>query len=189
MDNTNTRVIALGHTAQIHAHRDSDDRAITRTATHLYQWLIGPAHLHLHVGPIRDADGQIITQPKGQPVQLRITDSEGRPYECDLTVSVYDAVGNEISDDPNVTTDDLTWALDSGDGVVSLAVSGDTRTCTVTATSLGSAVVRVTLGDLSGTVAFDVIPGDAASLTIVETEPRTRPDAEPAPEPTPEPGV
>ena len=189
MDNTNARVAALGYAAQIHSSCGTDGQIITRDATRYYQWLVGPAHLHLHIGAVRDADGQIITQPKGQPVQLRITDSEGRPYECDLTVSVYDAVGNEISDDPNVTTDDLTWALDSGDGVVSLAVSGDTRTCTVTATSLGSAVVRVTLGDLSGTLSFDVIPGDAASLTIVETEPRTRPDAEPAPEPTPEPGV
>lgn len=110
-------------------------------------------------------------------MQLRITDATGRPYHADLSVGVFDAIGDPIGDDPNTTTDDLTWSLDSGDGVVTLTVSADTRTCTVTAGSLGSAVVRVTLGDLTGTVAVDVIAGDAAELRITEGEPTSEPVA------------
>lgn len=154
------------------------------TATSIWRWLTGPAHLRITIGPTRDHDGHPDPHPDnngGQPVQLRITDQTGRPYQADLTVQVYDAVGNEITDDPGTMADDLTWTLDSGDGIVTLDVSPDTRTCTVTATALGSAVVRVTLAELTGTVAVDVIPGDAASLQITEGEPRPRPDTEPEP--------
>jgi hypothetical protein len=163
------------------------DRELRATATAIYDWLTGPAHLFVTIGPVLDEDGNPDPHPDnngGQPVQLRITDPSGRPYHADLSVAVFDAVGNEITDDPGTTTDDLAWTLDSGDGVVSTAVSIDTRTCTVTAASIGSGVVRVSLGELTGTVAVDVIAGDAAELRITEGEPTSE---QPAPEP--EPGV
>lgn len=189
-DMTDTRRIAMAHAVTLHTNRFSShspaiaNQMLRTTATRIYDWLTGPTHLKITIGPAVDRDGHPDPHPDnngGQPVQLRITDTQGHPYQADLTVQVYDAVGNEITDDPGTMADDLTWTLDSGDGIVTLDVSPDTRTCTVTATALGSAVVRVTLAELTGTVAVDVIPGDAASLQITEGEPRPRPDTEPEP--------
>lgn len=191
-DLTSNRQLALQVAADLHRQQfairidrgdlDGANLGVRSTATALYHWLIGPALLHVHVGPVRNGAGQIIpTITKGNAVQLRIADPQGRPYECDLTVTVRDALGNEITDDPSTPSDDLTWTLDSGEGVVDLAISADTRMCTVTAAQIGSAVVRVALGELTGTVAVDVIAGDAAELAIVEGTPRPRPDTEPEP--------
>lgn len=192
-DLTDTRRLAMAHAVALHSfHTFADapdvtvaNRALRKTATSIFDWLGGPASMRITIGPVLDADGQPDTHndPGGQPVQLRITDATGRPYHADLSVQVFDAVGNEITDDPGTTTDDLTWTLDSGDGIVTTAVSGDTRTCTVTAAALGSAVVRVALGELTGTVAVDVIPGDAAELRITEGTPEPTPDTEPEPLP------
>lgn len=190
-DLTETRRLAMHHAVTLHSDGfdtytvNEANRALRATATAIYDWLIGPAHIHILIGPVTDQDGNPDPHPDndgGQPVQLRVTDPTGRPYRADLSVTVHDAVGNEITDDPGTSTDDLTWSLDSGDGVVSTAISTDTRTCTVTAAALGSAVVRVQLAELTGTVAVDVIPGDAAELRITEGTPEPTPDVEPFPE-------
>lgn len=179
-DLTHERELALGHAVALHEGRvlaaDEAGRVVRLTATALYDWLVGPASLQIIIGPVRDADGQPITTNGRNPVQLRITDPQGRPYEVDFTVIVRDAVGNEITDDPGTTTDDITWSLDSGEDVIDTVVTADTRMLTATAAAIGSSVVRVSLGELTGTVAVDVIPGDAAELAIVEGTPRPRPE-------------
>lgn len=184
-DVNENRRLALQLAAELHRQQfairidrgdlDGANIGVRSTATSLYRWLIGPAFLTLRVGPVRDADGT--THPtirKGGAVQLHIADTQGRPYEVDLTVEVRDALGNPITDDPAITTDDLIWTFDSGEGVVTTVVSPDTRTCTARSAQLGSAVLRVGLGEseLSATDAIDVIPGDAAAITIVEGTPR-----------------
>lgn len=185
-DLTHERELALAHAVALHEGRvlagDEAGKLVRLTAADLFDWLIGPASLQIIIGPVRDADGQPLSDTNERnPVQLRITDQQGRPYEVDFTVIVRDAVGNVITDDPGTTTDDITWSLDSGEGVIGTTISGDTRMLTGTAAAIGSSVVRVSLGELTGTVAVDVIPGDAAELVISEGTPRPRPETEPEP--------
>ena len=90
--------------------------------------------------------------------------------KVDLSVAVASAKGSPISDDPATTTDDLTWSTDD-DTVASLEISADTRTCTVRAGVVGSTVVAVAFGELVATLAVDVVPGDAALVTISEGTP------------------
>lgn len=169
---------------------DADLRLLT-TAERIWRWLSGPAYILLHVGPVTDQEtGEIqTTNPGGNPMQLR--DNQ----QVDLSVTLASAKGNEIPDDPNATTDDLVWSVENGTDVVDLVTSGDSRTATVRALDLGSAVVRVTVPGtepaLFATLAVDVIPGPAALVTIQAGEPTEQPTDEPAPgepgtEPTPE---
>jgi len=83
-----------------------------------------------------------------------------------LSVDVSDAKGAPIPDQAG-SDDNVGWSVDDGD-VATLQVSEDSRQCTVVAGNVGSAVVTVTLGDLSATLAVDVIPGTAARLVINE---------------------
>lgn len=153
--------------------QDSANLALRSTATSLFHWLTGPAFLSLHVGPVRDADGNETTPiRKGDTVQLHLADALGRPYEVDLTVELTDAFGNPIPPDDTTTGDDLTWSFDSGEGVVTTAISTDTRTLTARTASLGSAVIRVGIGELTATDAIDVAPGDVALIKISEGTPR-----------------
>ncbi|MGH9290827.1 MAG: hypothetical protein ACRD0V_21445 [Acidimicrobiales bacterium] len=97
-------------------------------------------------------------------MQLRETD------QVDLTVTVVSAKGTAIPDRPEDTTDDLSWTT-GDESVARLVVSPDTRVCTVVAGAVGSTVVTVAFRELSATLAVDVIPGDAAVLTIGEGGP------------------
>lgn len=100
-----------------------------------------------------------------------------------LTVAVTDAKGVPIADDPLNTADNLTWAFDNGE-VATLQISDDTRSATVVAGLPGSGTGTVTLGELSATFAVDVVPGDAALVSISEGTPEKQP-TNPAPtEPT-----
>jgi hypothetical protein len=156
----------------VELHRDdfsnfSDpDQALTETATAIYDWLTGPVRLYLHIGPVTDqASGQPTGQTYGgSPMQLRETD------QVDLTVTVTSTKGTSIPDRPEDPTDDLTWTV-ADESVARLSISPDTRTCTVVAGTVGSTVVTVGLRELSATLAVDVIPGDAAVLTIGEGSP------------------
>lgn len=95
-----------------------------------------------------------------------------------LSVSVADAKGAAISDDPSTTTDDLQWSV-ADQGVATLQVSADTRSCTVVAGTVGSTVVTIQLGSLSATEAIDVVPGSAALITISEGTPEPQSSATP----------
>lgn len=87
-----------------------------------------------------------------------------------LSVTVADAKGASIPDDSSITTDDLSWTVDN-ETVATLQVSADTRTCTVVAGLPGSAVVTISVGELSATEAIDVVAGNAALITITEGTP------------------
>lgn len=194
-DTSEQRTLALGVTAKLYqAQFDEADPvglgaltgAFIATASAVHRFLVGPAALFLTIGPIlkqgtREPTGR---EPGGSPMQLR--DNE----EVDLFVSVASAKGNEIADQPG-TQDDLQWSIEGSeggnDGVIELEVSADTRTCTVRALDLGSSVVRVELGELFATVAVDVIPGEAAVVSVSTGTPRkqTPEGGEPEPEPAP----
>jgi hypothetical protein len=160
------RLQALEFSVALHTARfkggDSADSSVRRTASVLFNWLTGPVALLLKIGPVVD---QITGRPGkptagGSMTQLRDTE------QFTLSVDVTDAKGASISDQEGAG-DDVTWTVDNGD-VATLQVSGDSRSCTVVAGTVGSAVVTVGLGELFATLAIDVIPGDAAVLTISE---------------------
>lgn len=160
------------------------DRFLLATATKVWRWLSGPAYLVIVPGPVRDrATGEIDpTNPRGNHMS-QIKDGQ----ELDLEVYLASKAGNEIGDQPG-DADNLVWQVESGEDVVELEVSEDTRTATIRARGpVGSAVVRLTVPDteptLTATYAVDVVPGPAATLEIRAGEPR---DQEPAGEPTPE---
>ena len=99
---------------------------------------------------------------------MQIRDTE----KVDFTVVEADVKGADVPDDPNSTLDDLTWTIDN-DSVASLQVSGDTRTCTAIGGTPGSAVITVATGSgLSATVALDVVPSDAVTLTVTAGAPQ-----------------
>lgn len=152
------------------------NKALRSTASAIFTWLIGPAIMFLTVGPVVSQDtGLPVANPLGgNPMQLR--DNE----QVDLTVTLASARGNVIGDQPG-TEDDLVWTVSGDQGVVTLDVSADTRTATVKATgTLGSTIVRVEIGELFATEAFDVVAGDAALITITAGEPIEQPEPTPA---------
>jgi hypothetical protein len=169
-DVTNERELALSYAVSLSTERFTGGPQATTellgTATSIFNWLIGPVALYITIGPIRDqATGEIAqTTVGGNKVQLR--DSQ----KVDLTVSAVDAKGAPVPDDPGTTTDDLLWSI-GDESVATLDVSDDTRTCTVIAGMPGSSVVTVALGELSATLAVDVVPGNVALLTINEGTP------------------
>lgn len=190
-DTSSDRTLALACTAKLYQAQfdesEPDDLAsLTGTflasASAIYRWLVGPAALFLTIGPIlkqgtREPTGR---EPGGSPMQLR--DNE----EVDLFVSVASAKGNEIADQPG-TQDDLAWSVEGSEGVVEIETSEDTRTCTVRALDVGSAVVRVQLGELFATEAVDVVPGEVALVSISAGTPRKQQSE--GGEPEPEPGA
>lgn len=173
-DTSEERQLALAYAARLMQAKFDESDTIATTggeflalASAIHGWLVGPAALFLTIGPIlkqgtREPTGR---EPGGSPMQLR--DNE----ENDLTVVVASAKGNEIPDQAG-TQDDLSWTVEGDEGVVELVVSEDTRTCTVRAVDIGSSVVKVEIGEVSATVAVDVIPGEAARVTVTEGTPR-----------------
>lgn len=153
---------------------DALDRALRRTAEAMFRWLTGPAFLVVETGPVLDQEtGEPVPDPlphKADPnggKRMQLRDSQQVTY----TVTVASARGNVISDQPG-TQDDLTWTLEGDDGVLELTVSEDTRSATVRALGpVGSATLRVEIGELFATEAIDVVPGTAALVTLSAGEP------------------
>lgn len=168
----------FSHIAQMDGTDDANE-ALRETASEIFSWLIGPAIMFLTVGPVVSQDtGLPVNNPLGgNPMQLR--DNE----QVDLTVTLASARGNVIGDQPG-TEDDLVWTVTGDENVLTLDVSTDTRTATVKAAGpVGSAVVRVEIGELFATEAFDVVPGDAALITISSGPVTEQPTGEPEPAP------
>lgn len=149
--------------------------AVLHTATALFRWLTGGVGFTITHGVVID---QTTHQPTGTitgGTHMQLRDNE----QVDLTVTVASAKGNVIGDDPSTEADNLVWTAEGAEGVLTLEVSEDTRTATVLAQDTGSAVVRVELSgtDLFATVAVDVVPGEAALVTIAEGTPIKQPEA------------
>lgn len=139
--------------------------ALLDTATTIFRWLTGPVSFTIRIGEVFKQDGSTTGRTiGGSPMQLH--DDE----QVTLSVAVADAKGAAIADDPSRTDDNLEWTVDD-ENVATLQVSADTRACTVVAGQPGSTVVTVKLGDLTATEAVDVVPGDAALITISEGTP------------------
>lgn len=184
-DTSDDRHLALAYAARLMQTQFDESEDVAATAgkflavgSAIYRWLVGPAALFLTIGPIlkqgtREPTGRT---PGGSPMQLH--DDE----EVDLFVSVASAKGNEIADQPG-TQDDLDWTVEGDEGVVEITASADTRTCTVRALDVGSSVVKVALGELFATVAVDVIPGDAATVSVSAGTPRKQQTGGGEPEP------
>lgn len=133
------------------------------TAETFLAWLRGPTRLVLTAGPVVDqaTGAPVRTQPQGDPMQIHDTE------QFDLSVHELDKRGFETSDPAP-----LSWTV-ADDTIATLAVSDDTRTCTVKAAAPGSTVVTVavTLADgtvLTATEAVDVAPGAVATISIAE---------------------
>lgn len=178
-DFTVTRRLALEHAVDLHRISfepgDDADQAVTRTATRLFQWLVGPATVAISIGPVRD---QVTGQPTGNPSKgnpMQITNGE----EYDLIANVSDVKGVDVPDDPGTASDDIQWTIDNPDAA-SLRISSDSRTCTVVGGTLGSAVWTMTMGEIFRTGAVDVVHSAAAKVEVTEGAARPQ-EAPPAP--------
>lgn len=166
------------------------DRELIATSKSIFDFLAGPAFLFLNIGPVVHQDtGSPVANPLGgNPMQLR--DNE----QFTASVELKSARGNSILDQPG-TQDDISWSVTaedgtSGESLLTLEVSEDTRTATVKAAGpVGSAVLRAEIGELFVTEAVDVVPGEATLITVTTSEPTTQEEPTPEPEPTPGPGV
>jgi hypothetical protein len=134
---------------------------VTGVADDLFAYLGGPLVITLIIGPIlSQATGRPTgNTTKGSPVQLH--DDE----KVTFTVAESDAKGANVPDDATTTADDVSWTLDNV-GVGALVVSTDTRSCELSAGTVGSGVLTVATGALTATVAIDVIPAGAVALTV-----------------------
>jgi hypothetical protein len=175
-DRTDARHLAMTQALNLHHSGWADliatdgtedaDAALRATAAIIYDWYVGPVAIYVTIGTVvNQTTGQPTgTVLKGTPMQLH--DDEN----VDLSVIVASAKGALIADDPSSTGDDLTWEVDDST-VASLAVSDDTRTCTVRSGVVGSTVLTIGVGNASATLAVDVVPGDAALITVSEGTP------------------
>jgi len=174
-DRTDARLLAMVQALALHHASWSElisdgtedaDAALRATATTIYDWYVGPVAIYVTIGTVvNQTTGQPTgTVLKGTPMQLH--DDEN----VDLSVLVASAKGAPIADDPFSTGDDLTWEV-TDSTVASLVVSDDTRTCTVRSGVVGSTVLTIGVGNAAATVAIDVIPGDAAAITVSEGTP------------------
>lgn len=171
-DTTHERELALESTVSLYANSwgAPNNDAFLKTATLIYNWLVGPAVFTFSFGPVID---QYTGEPTGRTIggtPMQLHDNE----QVDLTVTVSDVKGASIGDDPGTTADDLQWSI-ADSTVASLSVSADTRTCTVVAGMPGSTTGTVTLGELSATFAVDVIPSGAVAINITEGTPVPQP--------------
>lgn len=194
-DHGEDRATALDHAVALHSERyrhaldtgDADDNLV-ETATRLFEFLTGPAHLVVDTGPVTHQGGGPVVDPlprKPDPTGgtiMQLRDDEQVTY----SVTLASARGNVITDQPG-TQDDLTWTLEGESGVLGLEVSEDTRSATVRALGpVGSGILRVQIGDLYATEAVDVVAGDASLITLTAGEPGKQTEQEPGQPETPE---
>lgn len=167
MDDLDLRVVALTQAALLHREMfpneiisntfDGAAARVLSTADVFLKWLEKPLSIGIVVGTILDQkSGKPTGTTYGGSGIMQLHDNE----KVDLTVTETDAKGVALKDT-------LTWTSNDTTGqIITLQVSTDTQTCTVVAGTPGSAVVTVTDGTLSATLAVDVIPGAATAITI-----------------------
>jgi hypothetical protein len=149
---------------------------VTAVAQVFYRWLEGPVWLVLVHDSVTyeqaapDGPG-MPTIMKGSTVQL--TDNQ----QVELSVSEID------SKNQPVTADALAWIVDNPD-IIAITPSPDGYSCLCVAGVDGTANVTVTDSSvtppLTGSEAFTVVSGEAASLVITAGTPEAQPPA-PAP--------
>lgn len=153
-----------------------DDDALIATVDRIYYRLVGPVEAYFEYGPVREQATGYPTDDHfgGSMTQLK------NSKQVRLTIKAVDAKGYEVSDDPNVTSDDITWDV-ADRSVVDLSTI-DARNVDVIAGNDGSTVVTATLPNgVAVTQAFDVIPGDATAMEFTVGEPTDQGGATPPP--------
>lgn len=167
-DVTAERRIALSLAVQLGAGGnftggpDANNNLI-RTANVLFNWLTGAITLVITAGPAVDqTTGQLTGNPGGDTMK----DSE----KVQLSVKGLDAKGQDTTIGTDITftsadTNIVTISIDPNDGSV-WAVAGTPGSTVITADWPDSPS-----GDLPGTLAVDVTPGDATSLVITAGDP------------------
>lgn len=168
------RALALTEAARLHVETfgeqqvEEDRKAIVETANVFYTFLVGPASVAVHYGPIVKQGSRT---PTGQTGGAHVQIHDDEEFDLDLT-DVADAKGAAIADRPGDTTDDPTFSS-SDEGVFTYRTySDDPRKVTVVAGLPGSAVGTISLGTVTVTHAVDVVPGDVATFNITEGEVR-----------------
>lgn len=182
------RLVAMEHAVALHAedfdaHHDRD--ALLGTANMITRWLAyGPTFPTIIFAPVRDqVTGEATGNTFGGPMSQLHTDEK-----ITGTIRALDSRGFEVPDDPATESDNVTWTLQAGgEDVVTLEVSGDSRSATLVAVAPGSTVLTADIQTPEGsrvvTQAVDVIPGDVASLEIVMGTPSKQDESAPEPEP------
>lgn len=168
VDATAQRQVALQYAVTLLSPLGTGDaeRVIT-TAEALFAWLVGPAFMDITVG-------EIVDQTTGQPTGTTHTGGTVQLHDNEqvtLAVAEADAKGVALADT-------LTWAIDNTT-VAALQIASDTQSALLVAGLPGSAVVTVTDGTLSATLAVDVVPGGVATITITPGTPVVQPPATP----------
>lgn len=146
------RIAALDSATRITVSQHGCAHEVLDTAERLYTWLSQPqpvASATLTAGPVSKQSDH----PKDGTMQLHDDD------QFPLVLDAKDAKGQEV------TGDTVTWTVDD-ETVVTLQVSDDTKTATVVAGNVGSAVITWSDETLSGTYAVDVVPGDVATVEL-----------------------
>lgn len=168
------RALALTEAVRLHAEVfgerqiEEDRKTVVDTANIFYSFLIGPASLSVHYGPIVKQESRT---PTGQTGGAHVQIHDDEEFDIDLT-DVKDAKGASIVDRAGDTTDDPTFTS-SDEGVFTYRVfNEDPRKVTVVAGLPGNAVGTIQLGAVTVTHAVDVVPGDVATFNVTEGEVR-----------------
>lgn len=173
-DEAALRLAALNQAVMVVVSHEANETEVLDLAQRMYDWLILPAptaHLALELGAVTPQD----ENPQENIVQIH--DDE----QFTLSAQATDAKGFATTDT------NLAWSVDNT-AVISLQVAADNQSVTVVAGTPGSAVV--TLTDSTGTInpatlAVDVVPAGAATITLTEGPVTKQPVATaPAPAPT-----
>jgi hypothetical protein len=162
MDLSNER----GHALDTAAKLGGTVADLLANATKIYGWLVGPASMSLAFGPIVD---QVTEEPTGRNGSAMTQMRDDQKVRVSLTAQ--DAKGAEVLDRAGDTTDDPAWTS-SNENVLTWEVNSDNpREAWAVAGTPGSAVGTVAIGEISATIAIDVVPGDIALVQLQPGEP------------------
>ena len=146
--------------------------AVLQNADLFAKWLGNPV-VSLAIVPDRVTYGQdtphslVSTLFVGGTVELK--DNQ----QVALSLHATDAKGFVVNEPGDVT---LAWSS-SDDTVVSVQPAADGLSCEAVAGNPGSALVNVTDGTRTGSLAFDVTAGDVSAITVEAGTPEDQPPA------------
>jgi hypothetical protein len=166
MDRSAQRAQALDAAVEFHRSAGGDIHVVLTAATALYGWLVGPAAMSLEFGPIVD---QTTEQPTGRTASAMTQVRDNQKFLVSLRAQ--DAKGAEVLDNATTNDDNPTW-VSSDEAVFTWAVNPDNpREAFAVAGLPGSAVGTVGIGEISATIAVDVVAGDIALVVLQSGEP------------------
>jgi hypothetical protein len=141
----------------------ADAAAVLDTAETFLAWLRGPVRIHLHPGLVVDQTTGLPsgTHIQGAPVQIH--DNE----QFTVTAEADDAKGFPTGDPIAFTSSD--------ESVFTVVAGDDPSTITVVAGVPGSAVLTATDGEITATLAVDVVPAGAATVALTTGDVTTQP--------------